>query len=321
MLRIERIALPTIFGMKSVNAFVLKGDEVVLVDCGEDTDASFAALQRGLKDNGLVFSDIDRIILTHAHVDHCGMAERVASASNAEVWVSDKMWDWAVRPQELWADRESIMMPALIGYFEKNVRPVILGGYKEMMGSVKDVWHAISEERLKMFNSEGSLEIDGENWDVLYMPGHSQTQSTFLHQASGSYLSADMLLKITPTPVIERSQQNPKERNKGILQMMYSYDRLLSLDISTVYPGHYEPFSDVHNVIHSQVKRIYQRAEDTYQLIKTGIDSFFILYQRLYEGRFSMPAMIMMIGYLDLLEEQGRIISSNVDGIMRFRMK
>ncbi|NND35323.1 MAG: MBL fold metallo-hydrolase [Saprospiraceae bacterium] len=306
--------------MKTVNSFVIKGDEVVLIDCGEDTDASFHALQSGLKEHGLLFTDIDRIILTHAHVDHCGMSERVAAASSAEVWVSEKMWDWALRPQELWADREALMMPALIGYFEEKVRPLILGGYEQMMGSVKNVWHPVKEDRLKLFDSEGALEIDGKEWRVLYMPGHSQTQSTFFHVASGSYLSADMLLKITPTPVIERSLEHPGERNKGIVQMMESYKRLMTYDIHKVYPGHYEHFTNFREVIDAQTSRIYDRAEDTYQLIKSGNHYFFPLYQQLYEGRFSMPAMIMMIGYLDLLEEQGRIISEKVNDQLQFRV-
>ena len=316
--QIKRIELPTIFGMKTVNAYVLKGDEVVLFDCGEDTDASFYALQKGLKEEGLVLGDVNRIILTHAHVDHCGMAERVADACQADVWVSEKMWDWAIRPRELWADREALMIPSLTGYFEESIRPMILGGYEQMMGSVKEVWKPIAEDRLHQFDSEGEMVIDGHKWNILYMPGHSQTQSTFFHQKTGTYLSADMLLKIAPTPVIERSLENPTERNRGILEMIRSYERLLTLDIATVYPGHYELFSGAHKVINNQLKRINDRAEATLRLIASGCHSFFPLYQRLYEGRFSMPAMIMMIAYLDLLEEQGKIRSQKENNMLFF---
>ena len=78
------IELPTIYGMKSVNAFLLKGDEPTLVDCGEKTPASFEALRAGLRREGLELKDLQKIVITHAHVDHMGMAAQVAEASGAE---------------------------------------------------------------------------------------------------------------------------------------------------------------------------------------------------------------------------------------------
>ena len=317
-MKIHRIELPTIFGMKTVNSFVKKGDEVVLIDCGEATDQSYHALVVGLKEIGLTLSDIDRIILTHAHVDHMGMAERIAVEAKAEVWVNDITYDWAVRPSEMWSDREKIMMPSLTAYFEESVRPFIMQGYQEMMGTVKDVWLPIHPDHLRKFDKEGKLEIDGEIWDVWYMPGHSQTQSTFYHSFTASYLSADMLLKITPTPVIERSLENPSERSRGIHEMMKSYERLLQRDIHTVYPGHYEAFVDCHQMINNQVNRINKRCEETFKLIAKGIYSFFELYQQLYAGRLSMPAMIMMIAYLDLLEKEERIVVEEENGVFGF---
>jgi len=109
IMKIYPITLPCIFGMKTVNAFILKGDEVVLIDSGENTDESYAAMIAGLKSHQLEVTDIDRIVITHAHVDHIGMAQRVAEAANAKVWVSEKTHPYALDPTAQWGIRKNLI--------------------------------------------------------------------------------------------------------------------------------------------------------------------------------------------------------------------
>lgn len=295
------------FGMKTVNAYLLKGDEVVLIDSGENTEASYEALKSGLKEHSLSITDIDRVIITHAHVDHMGMAQRIGAEANARIWVSELVKDWAVKPDEMWSTREKLMLPTLLSYFDSNLSDLIQQGYVDMMGNVKKVWEPISEDLLDIYQSDGQLDINDIRWQCVYMPGHSSSQSTFFNPINGDYISADMLLRITPTPVIEPSREDLSKRNKGILEMMNSYERLLRFDIKKVYPGHYEIFDNAHDVINRQVRRIDERTKQCYELIKSGQSSFIDIFNSLYEGRFHMPAMIMLIGYLDRLENAGVI--------------
>ncbi len=300
--------------MKTVNAYLIKGEEVILIDSGEDTDECYLALEKGLKEHDVEVSDIDRIIITHAHVDHMGMAQRIAEAADAKVWVSELVYDWAVDPDSMWSTREALMLPALLTFFEPSLSEMIKEGYNQMMGDVQRVWKPIDKDRLVTFESDGSLEFDGVEWQCVYMPGHSQTQTTFFNAKTGDYISADMLLKITPTPVIEPLISDNTIRNKGILQMMNSYERLLNFDIKKVYPGHFEIFDNAHEVINRQVQRIDERTLKCFELIKEGNSSFIDIFNILYEGRFHMPAMIMLIGYLDRLENAGAIKYQESDG-------
>ena len=79
-----RIELPTMYGMKSVNAYLFLTPELTLIDCGEKTDASWDALQTALAKHGLAIKDIKRVIITHAHVDHIGMAHKISEESGAK---------------------------------------------------------------------------------------------------------------------------------------------------------------------------------------------------------------------------------------------
>ena len=65
--------------IESVNVYIVEdGDSVTLVDCGMwhpgEPDDGLSILRHALNSRGYVLDDIARIIVTHAHIDHYGMA-------------------------------------------------------------------------------------------------------------------------------------------------------------------------------------------------------------------------------------------------------
>jgi len=302
--------------MTSVNAFLVVGNEVVLFDSGEHTEKSYEALCSGLRDAGIGLKDLDRIIISHAHVDHIGMADRISQESGAKVWVSEKVLPWAVNPDKLWEQRSALMLPTMLDYFDPDTREFVKTSYDSLMGGLGKVWDPIDEDRLVVFDSEGTMSIDNTDWSVMYMPGHSLTQSTFYHPPSQSYISADMILKVIPTPVIEMSEDDPKQRNIGITDMLKSFDRARELDIKSTYPGHYEIMADPTDLIVHQINRLNKRKDNCYDLIKSGQHRMIDLFTTMYQGRMNMPGLLMLIGYLDLLNKEGRIVSTMRDGFV-----
>ena len=87
-MKIIPIAVPTPFYVGDVNVYLIKEEPLTLIDVGPKTSEAAAALREKLKRNGVEFSDIERIVLTHAHEDHCGLAKQVRDeAKNAEILV------------------------------------------------------------------------------------------------------------------------------------------------------------------------------------------------------------------------------------------
>jgi len=66
-----------------VNAFLIEGDEVTLVDAGHR--GSGVMLRRQLAALGHQVTDIKRIVCTHGHPDHIGGVQEIARASGARV--------------------------------------------------------------------------------------------------------------------------------------------------------------------------------------------------------------------------------------------
>jgi glyoxylase-like metal-dependent hydrolase (beta-lactamase superfamily II) len=88
--RIYKIELPIPFPLKTTNVFFVDEPPRTLVDTGIKTEACFKALKEGLESIGFGLPSIERILITHGHIDHYGQAKRLSSLSGAPIYVHPK---------------------------------------------------------------------------------------------------------------------------------------------------------------------------------------------------------------------------------------
>src|SRR3954466_13981711 len=81
----------------SVNAWLLRGDPLTLVDTGPRDDAALAALEQGLRREGPRIEDIELVLATHHHIDHVGLAAGTARRSGAVVAALHRVADYVGR--------------------------------------------------------------------------------------------------------------------------------------------------------------------------------------------------------------------------------
>src|SRR5215211_18812 len=81
----------------SVNAWLLRGEPLTLVDAGPRDDAALTALEDGLRREGLRVEDIQLVLVTHHHIDHVGLAATIQRRSGAVVAALDGVADYAER--------------------------------------------------------------------------------------------------------------------------------------------------------------------------------------------------------------------------------
>jgi len=310
-----QIELPTIFEDMTVNTWLFKGPEPTLIDCGEKTDKLWDALITGLKINGLGIEDIKKVIITHAHLDHIGMAKKITEHSDATIWVNEYLYDWAVDLKTM-LDRRT---DAIMGVMNKNVPEKLK---KEYFGfgyeTLVPYWDEIPKDRIKVFPMEGQLNFGGADWDIIYTPGHCINQTCFYNPENGYFLSADMLLKMIPNPIIDASLQPPYTRVKSLVMQLASYEKIAKLNITKTFPGHFEPIEDAHALITKQVAKIRQRTENCFALIQSGVSLAMDLAHGVYPNRINNATLFMVIGFLDILQEEGRIFSVEKEGIQYY---
>src|SRR2546425_6905470 len=99
-MKIIPISLPTPFYIGPVNVYLIAEDPVTLIDTGPKTKEAVDTLRARLRQAGVAVSDIRRIVLTHAHEDHCGLARALRDeAKDAEVLVHN--WETGHRAARL----------------------------------------------------------------------------------------------------------------------------------------------------------------------------------------------------------------------------
>jgi glyoxylase-like metal-dependent hydrolase (beta-lactamase superfamily II) len=89
-MKIIPLSIPTPFYVGEVNVYLIKESPLTLIDVGPKTNEATEVLRRKLRQHGVEFADIERIFLTHAHEDHCGLAKQVRDeAKNATIYVHE----------------------------------------------------------------------------------------------------------------------------------------------------------------------------------------------------------------------------------------
>ncbi|GEM_PF-526866 len=310
-----RIELPTVFETKTVNTYLFKEPEPILVDCGEKTTACFDALKAGLKEHRVSLSDISKIIITHAHLDHVGLAKTITEHSDAVVWVPEYGREWALNLRKMLERRTR----AFFQVYEPNIQePNAFGQHIFDHETLSPYWDEIPEERLRTFPMEGHLQLGGEDWEIIYAPGHCINQVCFYHLGSKSLLSADMLLKMVAIPIIDAGLEAPYDSVKSMPMLIESYKQLAKLEIEQVYPGHYAPFEDGNALISQQLAKLEMRKEKCFEFIQSGTHDFLELLHLSYPGRVNVATFFMLVGFLDILQAEGRIEAKKINGKLAY---
>lgn len=302
-----RLELPTSFRLGTVNVYLFTGPEPVLVDTGLKSEESWAALIAGLAKYGLSVADIERVIITHPHVDHYGQAAEIALHSQAEIWIAEPGAGWLRDSEGHWQRR--------IAYYREVFFPGT-GLAAKLQNSMLDYMRRlalVSESapagQIKTFAPDETLSFGGQSWQAIPAPGHAPAQTCFYQAESRQLLSADMLLPKTPPPVREAVSEG-ETRQSDLAQFLESLERIEALEIEQVYPGHGDPFDNSTQVIHEQRDRIQQRQAQCLHLVNAGYQTMARLLPEMYT--YHLPEMYlnglwMLAGYLDLLEAKGLI--------------
>ena len=77
------------------NVYLLRSDDgYILIDAGFNSDEAFIALKAQISDAGVDVAQISRMIITHAHGDHIGLAGKMRQLSGAKIALHklEKVW-------------------------------------------------------------------------------------------------------------------------------------------------------------------------------------------------------------------------------------
>lgn len=158
-----------ILPFRMVNAHIIKTDDCcIVVDAG--IPGSEHKIGKVLAQNGMSYSDIKLIVITHAHTDHAGSAARLRSLSGAPIMAHQGDMDYYTRKKPMTfcttglAGRLFFKTPAPHQPFEA-FEPDILMSNSEVM-SLKD-FGVDGIVRHTAGHTDGSIAVELSSEDVL----------------------------------------------------------------------------------------------------------------------------------------------------------
>ena len=304
-----------------VNCWLIDdADGVSLVDAGmnrPETREAWKAVFKG----PLAGTRVVRMIGTHFHPDHIGLAGWMCDHHDAPLWMTRGEWltaqmlvadARAETPQEVsdyrhaagWTP-EQVELAAQSGWanFGRIVRPLPMS-YRRMVDGE-------------------TIQIDGRGWRVIVGSGHSPEHACLLDEAAGVFIAGDQVLpRISPNVSVGITEPQADPLGEWFASIA-KLKREVPADVLTL-PGHGDPFTGLHVRLDAMDLEHRERLDELHAFLaiepRRAIDCFGRLFRRAIGQDMLGMATGEAIAHLRRLEVEGRAVrETGDDGIWRWR--
>lgn len=217
------------------NTYVLHdandGKNATLIDCGLQTDRP--ALLAGLRALGLEPTDIQTVLLTHAHCDHAGNAAYFAGLG-ANIVTHEREACFLQLPRRSYA------------YSGWNAlrRP-----FTSLTFAIGEFTHPVERCKVGQTVTDGEfINAPGGSLQVVYSPGHAPGHISFYRASDGVLFSGDAILNIVPNliPGLRKTALSlpPRLLCDNWQQVQESARKLVTLSPHLLLSGHGLPLTN-----------------------------------------------------------------------------
>jgi glyoxylase-like metal-dependent hydrolase (beta-lactamase superfamily II) len=312
------LPVPTPFAVGRINCYLIEDDPLTLLDAGPNSATSLTALEDALLAHGHRVENLERIVVTHQHIDHIGLVEILAKRSGAEVCALDRLAPWLADYKRQMEDNDTFSAAIML---RNGIPQDVVHALRAVSASFR-AWGAAAHVTRPLGVGE-SLEFASREWRVLHRPGHSPSDTVFWDEASGELFGGDHLIKhISSNPLISKPLEgDAHERPRALMTYLDSLRLTRTMDLSVVYPGHGDPVEDHRILIDERLRMHERRADKLYGLIAQRPRNAYELAQEMWGNVAVTQAFLTLsevLGHVDVLTDEGRVREREADGVVRF---
>ncbi|MEJ7711396.1 MAG: MBL fold metallo-hydrolase [Pyrinomonadaceae bacterium] len=305
-MKIIPITLPTPFYIGPVNVYLVANDPVTLIDTGPKTREAHEALREGLRDAGFRTFDIRRIVLTHAHEDHCGLARTLRNeAKEMEVWVHD--WETGHRASRLKYEGHRALL-ARAGVPEDEIKAM-----QAVYESMRAYADELADEECLTLRDNMELEFASGTLRVIHTPGHTPGSCSFVREADRTVIAGDCVLKrITPNPVLMPDPINASRRFRSLEEYLVSLARIRSHAPTIVYGGHGEPVTDYEELFNRYLRAVRERQSAILKLVPPNGTTAWEISRQMFPDASDLHSFLAVseaAAHLDLAQSDNKLVA------------
>jgi glyoxylase-like metal-dependent hydrolase (beta-lactamase superfamily II) len=206
-------------GFLNANHFVYRSQNPILIDAAYIAD--FAETTELIAQLDVNLSDVQLIVSTHCHCDHIGGNKQIQDQSGCDIALH-RIGKYFIDTRNSWATWWQ--------YFNQE---------------------ADFFDCTRALNDGDVIPIGPHEFEVIHTPGHAAEGIVLYNRKERLLISSDTLWENDMAVLNLRV-----EGSAAPFQMLKSLEKLESLDVQIVYPGHGPPFSDMPEALSKTRKRL-----------------------------------------------------------------
>ena len=313
------LRMPLPYKLDHINLWLLEdGVGWTMVDTGIDCAAT-RALWEQIFAASLGGRRVTRLIVTHFHPDHMGLAGWLTKLWGIELWVTEAEWLWG---RMLSRDDDHAGFAAdqapfyrRTGIDEATVAAITAGGnsYAPRVSPVPRSFRRIADG--------DTIAIGGHDWRVIVGRGHAPEHACLSCPSLDLFIAGDQVLpKISPNVSVWPTEPDgdPLSRYLTSLETL----RAAVADSVLVLPSHNLPFRGLHARIDQLAEHHRERLDAVIEACATprsARDIVPFLFRRELDAHQMMFAVGEALAHLHLLWAAGKLSrNAGIDAVYRF---
>lgn len=317
---IFKITVPIPFPLRTVNVYALVGkDGWAMIDTSMGTPETREALWDGLKQAGLRLEELRTIVLSHHHPDHVGLSGELYEQTRATIYMHPID---ARAIAVLWSGRMEERFGRVSGFFKQHGMPATEFWFTKVEPQV--MHHLINvppQEAITHVEDGESISLSGEQYRVIWTPGHSDGQICLFRERDGIFIAADHVLpRITPNIGL----YSEKDRPNPLGDYLNSLEKVEHLPATIVLPGHGEPFTDLAGRAREIIKHHEEREAQILAMIDSHPQHAYGIAEQLFAHRWDNSearrmAVAETLSHLEYMRFAGRVTQQRTnDGLILY---
>lgn len=312
---IEWLRMPLPFALSHINLWILRdGDSVAIVDTGINSGKS-----REIWTEALAGRPPSRVVVTHLHPDHIGLAGWLCEEYDVELSMTREEY---LLCRILVADTGRPAPEAGINFYTAaGFDEEAMTRYQERFGGFGKVVSPLPESYRRLQGGD-TLEIDGSEWQVIIGRGHSPEHACLLNTEKNVLISGDQLLPRISSNVSVHPTEPYANPLDDWLRSLADLKERIPEDV-LVLPAHGSPFRGAHVRLNALIKEHQIGLDKLVELCKEprrAVDVF----PALFKARISASNLIMATGeataHLNYLLADGSLTGEiDADGVRWYR--
>ena len=239
------LRFPLPFALDHINLYVIdEGDSWTLIDTGVHSPESISLWQGPLR-HPMAAKPVSRILVTHWHPDHIGMAGWLAAQTGAPLWITRTEWLMARMTR---AEETTTFQAPAISYFQRmGLSADKLQGLNSLGNHYESLTAPIPTEFVRM-QAGKDVTIGMDRWQVLIGRGHAPEHACLYCAERQLIIGGDILLPRI-SPIVGIWPAEPEEDALSDFLTCLQEIRAVVDASALVLPSHNRPYTGVHTRI------------------------------------------------------------------------